>query len=50
MIKGEYTNVIRMLRTYVKYLLSYGTDLSKRQEDKRARINRAESRQPCLIP
>ena len=54
MITGEHTYVVRTLRTYVMYILSYGIYfISPRhfdvQEDIKARINRAESRQPCLI-
>ena len=59
MLKGEHTYIVRTLlvRTYVNimYVLSYGADpISPRhfnvRGDKMKRINRVESRQPCLIP
>ena len=57
MLKGEHTYIVRTLRMYVNVMcvLSYGTyPISPRhfnvRGDKMVRINRAESRQPCLIP
>ena len=52
MIKGEHTYIVCTLCTCVTYILSYGTDPISPPHfdvrgDKKARINRAESRQPC---
>ena len=46
MIKGVRMYVVHKLCMYFRT----GQTLSKRQGDKKARINRAESRQPCFIP